>query len=213
MQIGIIGAGTVARSFAAKAIAASHSVIFSNSRGPESLNPLVSEFGPLASASSTAEVVENPIVLLAVPWPKVDATLSALPRWRGQILIDATNGFKDGTPRQGFAEFPEASSSEHVAALAPGARVVKAMNSMFMSNFSSEPVQGKFRRVVFVSGDSWDARDTIANLFEDFGFAPIVLGTLAKGGRAQALGGSIAGHDFFVPWPSPRSFPAFGGGA
>jgi len=41
MQIGLIGAGTVARAFAERAIAAGHRVAFSNSRDPSSLVGLV----------------------------------------------------------------------------------------------------------------------------------------------------------------------------
>jgi hypothetical protein len=59
------------------------------------------------------------------------------------------------------------------------------------------------RRALFISGDDPGAQNLVADLFESFGFAPILLGTLAQGGRIQAVGGPIAGHDFFLPWPAP----------
>jgi predicted dinucleotide-binding enzyme len=65
MRIGIIGAGDVAQAFARKAIDAGHQVVFSNSRGKESLAPAIAKFG--AAATAPAEAVENPIVLLACP--------------------------------------------------------------------------------------------------------------------------------------------------
>lgn len=37
MHIGLIGAGQVAQAFARKAVDAGHHVVFSNSRGPDSL--------------------------------------------------------------------------------------------------------------------------------------------------------------------------------
>ncbi|MFM9269695.1 NADPH-dependent F420 reductase [Halomonas elongata] len=207
MNIGIIGAGQVAQAFAHRAIEAEHNVVFSNRRGPDSLAALVEGFGPLASSATPSEAVENPVVLLAVPWPKIDTALRSLPTWYGQILIDATNGFEEN----GLVDFGDGSSSETVAALAPGARVVKAMNSLFMTNFVLDPVPDGFRRAVFVSGDDRAAKTEVADLFESFGFAPIDLGTLRKGGRMQAVGSTLAGHDFFLPWPAPRSFPAFNG--
>lgn len=211
MQIGVIGSAAVAQAFARYAVAAGHTVVFSNSRGPESLGPLVAKFGPQATAASVEIAVDNPLVLLAVPWPEVEAALKGLPEWRGQILVDPTNGFNDGAPAGGLVDFHGGSSSEQVASLAPGARVVKAMNSVFMDRFETGPIRGRFRRAVFVSGDDKHARHAVADLFESFGFAPVDLGTLKTGGRTQAVGGPLAGHDFFLSWPAPRAFPAFNG--
>ncbi|RXD04770.1 NADP oxidoreductase [Sphingomonas sp. UV9] len=211
MEIGIIGAGTVAQAFAGKAIDAGHLVAFSNSRGPQSLTSIVGKFGPSASAVTRAKAAERLVVLLAVPWPRLHAALEDLPAWNGRILIDATNAFIDGTPKQGIADFADGTSSEYVASLAPGARVVKAMNSLFMTNFVSEASTSSYRRVAFVSADDRVARRTVADLFESLGFAPVDLGGLATGGRIQAVGGPIAGHDFFLPWPAARTFPAFNG--
>ncbi|PLZ01936.1 NADP oxidoreductase [Burkholderia sp. WAC0059] len=213
MRIGAIGAGQVAQAFARRAIDAGHEVVFSNSRGADSLASVVEALGPSARAGTREEALDNPVVLLAVPWPKVEAALKALPAWRGQILVDPTNGFRDGTPARGLVDFGAGSSSERVAELAAGARVVKALNTMFMTNFAKPPVSGALRRAAFISGDDRDAKDTVADLLERFGFAPVDLGSLRAGGRIQAVGGPIAGHDFFVPWPAPRAFPAFNGDA
>ena len=54
-SVGTIGAGTLAQAIAGHAVAAGHRVIFSNSRGPESLEPLTSRFGANASAGTVAE--------------------------------------------------------------------------------------------------------------------------------------------------------------
>jgi len=40
-----------------------------------------------------------------------------------------------------------------VAALAPGARVVKAFNSIVTARFNEGPVKNGGRRIIFVSGD------------------------------------------------------------
>jgi predicted dinucleotide-binding enzyme len=209
MQIGTLGAGKVAQAFARRVVEAGHQIVFSNSHGPESLAPLVAEFGPLAAAGTVQDVLRSPIVLLALPWPNVEEVLRSIPSWDGQILIDPTNAFHDGSPASGLVQFEDSSSSEVIAGLAPGARVVKALN--FMTNFLKPPVVGELRRVSFVSGDDGEARKTIADLLEGFGFAPVDLGKLKKGGRIQSVGAPIAGHDFFLPWPAPRSFPGFNG--
>ena len=51
-SVGTIGAGTLAQVIAGHAVAAGHHVIFSNSRGPEPLEPLAVRFGANASAGT-----------------------------------------------------------------------------------------------------------------------------------------------------------------
>jgi predicted dinucleotide-binding enzyme len=82
-----------------------------------------------------------------------------------------------------------------VAALAPGARVVKAFNSIVTARFNEGPVKNGGRRVIFVSGDHPEPTDFIKSLIESFGFAAVYLGGLATGGRLQQAGGPLAGRD------------------
>ena len=93
MRIGTLGAGEVAQAFAIHLLKVGHEVLLSNSRGPSSLNQLVSKLGKGARAVTMDEAAKAPMVVLAVPWPKVEAVLGKLPDWEGRILIDATNHF------------------------------------------------------------------------------------------------------------------------
>ena len=93
MRIGFLGAGEVAQAFAIHLLNAGHEVLLSNSRGPGSLTQLVSTLGKGAKAATMDEAAKAPMVVLAVPWPKVEAVLGKLPDWEGRILIDATNHF------------------------------------------------------------------------------------------------------------------------
>ena len=207
MKIGLLGAGTVAQAFARHAITAGHEVLFSNSRGPDSLKSLIEGFGEQTSAGTMEEAAKQDVVLLAVPWTKVETILKKLDGWQNQILIDPTNGLDEN----GLVDLKGENSSQIVAKLTPGARIVKAMNANFMENFEKEPREDQFRRVIFISGDDANAVDLVADLFEEFGLAPVLLGSLEKGGHMQAVGNTLAGHDFFLPWPARRSFPGFNG--
>jgi predicted dinucleotide-binding enzyme len=53
--IGIIGAGNIGSNVARAAIAADHTAVLSNSRGPQTLTDLLADLGPGASAASPAE--------------------------------------------------------------------------------------------------------------------------------------------------------------
>jgi predicted dinucleotide-binding enzyme len=196
MEIGTIGAGAFAQAFAKRALKAGYKVKLSNSRGHESLREIVNQLGPGAMAATKQEAAACEMVLLAVPWDNVPETLASLPKWENQILIDGTNPFHgqagDFTP----ADVGNLSTSQLVAALAPGARVVKALNNMTVPNLEADPVVNGTRRVAFISADDDSAKKRVETLLESFGYSVIDLGNLRDGGLMQQAGGPLAGRDF-----------------
>src|SRR6478672_12434340 len=146
MEIGTIGAGDFAQAFAKRALKAGHKVKLSNNRGPESLREIVNRLGPGAMAATKEEAAACEIVLLAVPWDNVPETLASLPTWNNQILIDGTNPFHGKAGNFTPADVGNLSTSQFVAALAPGARVVKALNHMLVANLEADPIVDKARR-------------------------------------------------------------------
>jgi predicted dinucleotide-binding enzyme len=195
MKFGTIGAGTVALAFAREALATGHEVVLSSRRGPDYLAGKVAKLGRGASAATVEEAASLDYVLLAVPWPNVGAALQGLPAWNGRVLIDATNPFIETSPQLVLADLGGKGASEVVAALAPGARIVKAFNSIVTARFNEGPIKNGGRRVIFVSGDHLEPTDFVKSLIESFGFTPIYLGGLATGGRLQQAGGPLAGRD------------------
>jgi predicted dinucleotide-binding enzyme len=196
MEIGTIGAGAFAQAFAKRALKAGYKVKLSNSRGHESLREIVNQLGPGAMAATKQEAAACEMVLLAVPWDNVPETLASLPKWENQLLIDGTNPFHgqagDFTP----ADVGNLSTSQLVAALAPGARVVKALNNMTVPNLEADPVVNGTRRVAFISADDDSAKKQVETLLERFGYSVIDLGNLRDGGLMQQAGGPLAGRDF-----------------
>ncbi|WP_392838822.1 NADPH-dependent F420 reductase [Streptomyces sp. LN500] len=197
MKIGTIGAGTVALAFARQALAAGHQVILSNSRGPASLQPLVTELGRGASTGTREEAASAEMVLLAVPWPLIPQALAGLPAWDGRILIDATNQFTSLNPAV-VADLGDTTGSEFVAHLAPGARVVKALNTLF-AEYIDAPRRAVGRVVLFHAGDDTAAKAEVATLAESFGFVPLDVGDLRNGGQLMQLGGSLSAQHLLKP--------------
>ena len=196
MEIGTIGAGDFAQAFAKRVLKVGHKIKLSNSRGPESLREIVNQLGPGAMAATTEEAAACEVVLLAVPWDNVPETLASLPTWKNQILIDGTNPFhgKAGTFKP--ADVGNLSTSQLVAALAPGARVVKALNNMIVPNLEADPVVSGARRVAFISADDGAAKKRVEALLKAFGYSVVDLGNLRDGGLIQQAGGPLAGRDF-----------------
>jgi predicted dinucleotide-binding enzyme len=196
MEIGILGAGDFAQAFAKQALKAGHKVKLSNSRGRDSLGAIVNQLGPGATATITEEAAACEMVLLAVPWDNVPQTLASLPKWRNQVLIDGTNPFHGKAGSFTPADVGNLSTSQLVAALAPGARVVKALNNMRVANLEADPVVNGARRVAFISADDDTAKEQVGTLLRAFGYSVIDLGNLRDGGLIQQAGGPLAGRDF-----------------
>ncbi len=199
MKFGTIGAGTVALAFAREALASwSSQVVLSSRRGPESLASKVDDLGHGASAATVEAAASLDYVLLAVPWPNVEDALRGLAAWNGfrsTTRSTATNPVIGYSPKLVLADLRGKGASEVVAALAPGARVVKAFNSIVTAHFNEGPIKNGGRRVIFVSGDHPEPTDFVKSVIESFGFLAVLLGGLATGGRLQQAGGPLAGRD------------------
>jgi predicted dinucleotide-binding enzyme len=130
MKIGTLGAGTVAQAIARHAVRHGHQVVLSNSRGPASLAGPAETLGPLARAGTPEQAAAAELVVLAVGWPQVPDAVADLPPFEGRIVVDATNQFASPPPNPKIADLGELTGSEYVASLLPGARVVKAFNTL-----------------------------------------------------------------------------------
>jgi predicted dinucleotide-binding enzyme len=133
------------------------------------------------------------VVILAVPFTAVPEAVRDTPAWAGRIVVDATNAidFPAFTPK----DLGGRPSTEIVAEAVPGARVVKAFNTLPAAILAADPAQDGGRRILFVSGDDPAANAEIAKLIERLGFASITLGKLAEGGRLQQFGAPLVAQN------------------
>lgn len=98
MKIGVSGAGNIGATLARKLVACGHEVKLANSKGPESLQNLVSEIGAHAVTKEEA-VSEVGVVILSIPFPKypdLKQTLKNVPE--KVVVIDTSNYYpgRDG---------------------------------------------------------------------------------------------------------------------
>jgi len=200
MKIGFLGAGNVTRTFGRHLINAGHTVVVSNSRGPETLADFVADLGPGAVAGTKEQAAECDVVILAVHWVKVREALKGAD-WRGQILIDATNAHVDPKPDISLAGVTRSraalkgrTSSEMVAEMAVGARLVKSISNMPMA-WIQDFSPNKPRSVLFTSGDDANAKQLVIELINSTGLVAIDLGSLAIGGAMHEVGAPLSGID------------------
>ena len=200
MKVGFIGAGNVTGTIGRHLINAGHTIVVSNSRGPETLAHLVAELGPGAIAGTKQQAAECDIVVLATHWVNVPEALKGID-WQGRILVDATNAHMDAKPDISLAGVTRSraalkgrTSSEMVAEIAVGARLVKSISNMPMA-WIQDFSPNKPRTVIFTSGDDAEAKKLVIELINGTGLVAIDLGSLAIGGAMHEVGAPLSGLD------------------
>lgn len=185
MKIGIIGAGMIGATAARGFIKAGHDVAISNSRGPASLADIVAELGSRAKGMTVEEAARwGDVVLLAVPFRSPEA-LPPADAVAGKIVIDAMNPYGTGGT---MIDLKGSSSSEETRKRLPGARIVKAFNTIFFKHLAERgntSLPADQRHAIFVAGDDEDAKRVVVKLIDELGFAAVDTGSLAEGGRRQ----------------------------
>jgi len=185
MKIGIIGAGHIGGTIGALWAQAGHPVFFA-SRHPEELKELVERIGPLAQAGTVDQAIAfGNVIFLAVPY-------GALPQigkdygksLAGKIVVDADNAvasrdgaIADEVERDGIG----VTSQKYL----PGARLVRAFNTLNYAIFEREANRPAPRLAVPIAGDDQEAVQVAAGLVRDAGFDPVEVGRLADAKRFQ----------------------------
>jgi predicted dinucleotide-binding enzyme len=136
----------------------------------------VAALGTAVSAGTSAQAAGCPVVVISAPWISVPTAVAQL-TWSDQVVIDATN--PPLVPDRRPADLAGRTSSEIVAELVAGARVVKAGNTPPAQVIGADPYEAGGRRAMFLSGDDAAAKATVAELFGAAGFWPIDLGCKA----------------------------------
>lgn len=191
MRIGIIGSGRIGGTVGALLARAGHEVALSNSRGPDSLADLVARIGPNARAATAQDAAEfGEVILLATPFGRPEA-LPAPEAVASKIVIDAMNPYSD---QGGVLDLGGKGSSEVTAERLPGARVVKAFNTIHFKRLEEDArpqAEPEARLVVLVAGDDAEAKEVVTGLIDQIGFTAVDTGTLREGGRRQAPGSPL----------------------
>ncbi|WP_308993459.1 NAD(P)-binding domain-containing protein [Mariniflexile litorale] len=189
MQTAIIGTGKIGEAIAKKLIKAGHSVLLTNNKGAESLKDKAASLGNLAIPADISEVNQAEVLFLTVRWSHLQQVAADVPNLEGKILVDVTNPILDD---MSFDDLKGKAASEIVQELFPKARVVKTLNHYFLKWIDEDPKVDNGKRIAFVSGDDTEAKNTVTNLLNEFGFKSIDLGNLAAGSKLQQAGGSLA---------------------
>jgi predicted dinucleotide-binding enzyme len=185
MKIGVIGAGHIGSTIGGLWTKGGHPVFFS-SRHPEELQNLIAGLGPLARAGPVDQAIAfGDVVFLAVPYgamPQIGRDYGK--SLAGKIVLDADNAvasrdgaIADEVERNGIG----VTSQKYL----PGARLVRAFNTLSYTIFEREANRPAPRLAVPIAGDDKEAVQVAAELVRDAGFDPVEVGKLADASRFQ----------------------------
>src|SRR5207244_10705632 len=199
MKIGIVGTGNMGRALGLRWARARHEVLF----GSRDLN----KAGAIAANGSAstqagdfdAASVFGDVILYTIRDYFPSSALKEPQALAGKIVIDCNNSailgldIPDPKNRPGIHfTTPVPSHAERLAADAPGARVVKAFNTMASQVIELGRDQLAHRLVsVFLCSDDEHAKSVVNQLAEELGFIGVDCGGLERAQLVEGVGDFI----------------------
>ncbi len=180
-KIGIVGSGRIGGTLGILFAKAGYEVLYS-SRHPDTLKDLVKSAGPKACAGTVAEAIAfGEVIVLSIPLkaiPELDAqTKEAL---KGKVVIDTSNPYpqRDGKIAEEARKDPGGMGA-FVARLLPGARIIRAFNTVYSEDLK-KTVNNKGEKIgIPIAGDDQEGLKVAAELVEQAGLDPVVVGGLS----------------------------------
>jgi len=187
MNIGIIGAGNIGGTLAQRFVALGHHVAIANSRDPETIESLASEWGATAAWASEAAHGAD-VVVVTVPEKDVPNLADNLLKGTADdvVVIDTCNYYpkeRDGRIEEIEAGMTESRWVEEQI----GVSVIKTFNNIHSEHLleSGKP-QGTAGRIALpVAGDDSEAKQVVMELVDALGFDPVDGGGLDDSWRQQ----------------------------
>jgi len=205
--VGIIGSGMIGGTVARLSVAAGHQVVLSNSRGPETLDELVAELGPLARAATAEQAGQaGDLVLVSIP-VKAFGEVPVKPL-AGKPVLDTGNYYPQRDGHIAELDTGAATSSELLQRHLPDSRVVKVFNSIFFKHLRSlaRPPGAEDRSALPIAGDDAAAKAAVTAFLDSIGYDAVDAGPLAESWRQEP--GSPAYGNPYGPFSDELGTPA-----
>lgn len=177
MNVSIIGTGNIGSGLAS-VLAANNAVTVTSREGAAAL---AAKLG-VAHADLKSAVASAEVVILALPY---DAVAGLDADFAGKIVVDVTNPV---TPDfSGLQLGHESSAAEEIAKALPGARVVKAFNTVFAGIYAEGLTIKGTKVQTFVASDDADAKAAVIALANGAGFDARDAGSLKNARYIEPL--------------------------
>jgi 8-hydroxy-5-deazaflavin:NADPH oxidoreductase len=196
-RIGIVGSGRIGGTLGVLLAKAGYEIFYS-SRHPEALKDLVRKTGSKARAGNVREAIAfGDVVVLSTPLkalPALDA--GAKEALKGKIVIDTSNPYpeRDGVIAE-EARKDQGGMGVFVARLLPGARIVRAFNTVYFEDLKRTRNKKGETIGIPIASDDEEALKIVSALVEHAGLDPVVVGGL-KASKLFDVGTTVYATSF-----------------
>jgi NADPH-dependent F420 reductase len=191
--IALLGTGHMASVLGKGWAAAGHTVIY-GSRTPADarVTTLVRETGPRASSTTSRDAAARAsVVMVALPWEAVQSLVPTLGDLSGKIVMDPMIHIERSKEAVDAAERAAGcnplSLAEQLQSWLPGAKVVKAFNTIAAKTIENPAIAGGPISIA-LAGDDAGAKARVARLVSEFrGLEPLDFGPLRAARYIESL--------------------------
>ncbi len=187
MKVGIIGSGNMGSGLARRIAAVGHDVVIAG-RDLAKAEKVAKEIGPKVRVVPLADIGKGvDLIIAATPAGSQVEALRSAGDLEGKIVIDIANPLKPDM--SGLSVGWTTSFAEELAKAVPGAKIVKAFNTVFAQVLSEGPdFGGGLRAAAYYCGDDDGAKKTVHRLIESMGFDAIDAGPLPNARYLEPMG-------------------------
>ena len=188
MNITLIGTGNIGSALGQLIANNTGHALTYGSREPNQTD-LSAEVQNNAQIAAPADAVAGAdIVILATPFPalsQIATEIGGADALAGVIVVDVSNPLTDDM--MGLTVTGQDSAGETVARTFPGARVVKAFNTVFADVMEAHQPDKNLSATVFVAGDDASAKATVITLAAELGFDALDAGPLQNSRYLESM--------------------------
>jgi 8-hydroxy-5-deazaflavin:NADPH oxidoreductase len=188
LKIGVLGSGSAGRTLANGFLDHAHRVMI-GSRTPDKLRDWLREAGREAQVGTFEQAARfGELIVLSVNGRAAEDVirLADLESFAGKIVLDASDPLDFSSGRPGLFVGTTDSLGERIQRLIPDAYVVKGLN-VVQADVMINPTLTGDELDMFIAGDSDEAKQTVTNLLEEFGWPVIDMGGIESARWLEAL--------------------------
>ncbi len=180
-KIGIVGSGHIGGNLGTLLAKAGYEVVFS-SRHPDALKDIAKNAGSRTCAGTVDEAVAfGDVIVLSLPLkaiPELDAGIKTA--LQGKIVIDTSNPYpqRDGEIAEEARKDPGGMGA-FVSRLLPGARIVRAFNTVYFEDLKRTKNKGGEKIGIPIAADDREGLKAAVEIVERAVLDPVVVGGLS----------------------------------
>lgn len=186
MNIAIIGMGNIGSGLAAVLAKTEHRVIVVDRDGGEAAAEKIKAQGVEVEGMEIATAVKDADLVILATMYDAAADVAQQADFSGKIVVDLSNPVT--TDFSSLQLGHSSSAAEEIAKLMPGAKVVKALNTIFAQHYTSGLKIGGQKLQTFVASDHETAKEVVRNLAEEIGLEAQDAGPLSNARYLEPMG-------------------------